>query len=51
MRIPRKLKKKFKLIWEKQYGVKHIIIKKSIEKKLWGNATKKVWGCMVNKTL
>jgi hypothetical protein len=49
MRIPRKLKKKFKVIWFKRWNTKHKIIKKTIEKKIWGDSIKEEWGCITIK--
>ena len=44
MRIPRKKKKFYKNLWEKKTGLKHTIIKSSINY----DEEFKVWGCIVN---
>jgi hypothetical protein len=41
MRIPRKLKKKYKKIWEARQGCKLLISKESIEK------DNGFWGCFI----
>ena len=47
MRIPRKKKKKFKLLWFKVYRHKRFIIKNSIDYTVYPNSNgKKVWGCI-----
>ena len=45
MRIPRKLKKKYKKIWRKRLGYNPIIIKSSIQKDIETN----IWGCMTKR--
>lgn len=45
MRIPRKIKKAFKKDWHEQTGVKLLIVKSSIEKKIWECSDGRVvWG-------
>ena len=47
MRIPRKKKKQFKLLWFKVYRQKRFIIKNSIDYAVFTNSNgKKVWGCI-----
>ena len=47
LRIPRKLKKRYKKLWEKRSGRKYHIIKNSIEyaEHEYSNG-KKVWACV-----
>lgn len=45
-RVSRKLKKKFKRLWQNIYYKKVFIKKSSIEHKVWPVSNgKKVWGC------
>jgi hypothetical protein len=47
MRIPRKIKKKFKKLWLKEYGISVFIIKKSIDYSEWNcSEGKTVYGCI-----
>lgn len=47
LRIPRKLKKQYKKLWEQINGEKLYIIKKTIAFDSWPSCTdRKVWGCM-----
>lgn len=48
MRIPRKLKKKYKKLWHNKFGVKLYVIKNSIEyTPMWKTINGKgIWGCM-----
>lgn len=47
LRIPRKLKKKYKKLWGQIYREKTFIIKKTIAYDFWPSCTdRKVWGCM-----
>lgn len=46
LRIPRKLKKKYKKFWEQINGEELYIIKKTIAFDSWPSCTdRKVWGC------
>jgi len=46
-RVPRKLKKEFKILWSKKYGVKIKIERASIKKTIWdcGIDNSPTWGC------
>lgn len=47
MRIPRKIKKKFKKLWLKEYGISVFIIKSSIACCEWNcSKGKTVYGCI-----
>jgi len=48
LRVPRKLKKEYKKIWEERNGCKVFIVKSSIAKTTsWPNTFDTVWGCEV----
>lgn len=47
MRIPRKIKKKFKKLWKLRYGIDFFIIKKSIDYSEWNcSEGKTTYGCI-----
>lgn len=47
MRVPRKLKKKYKKLWYIRQGVKRYVVKSSIEFKGWeASNNERVWGCI-----
>lgn len=46
MRVPRKLKKKYKKLWCNRQGVKRYVVKSSIEFMGWeASNCEPVWGC------
>jgi len=45
-RIPRKIKKRYKKIWEKRLGYRVLIIRDSVAKsRHWGGTVMPIWGC------
>lgn len=52
MRVPRKLKKKYKKLWYNKDGIKRYIVKSSIQLKRWEVSNDKiVWGCVTRYTI
>lgn len=47
IRVPRKLKKKYKKLWAGQTGKNLKIVKGSLKKDYWGDSSERVWGCVV----